>query len=475
MARRRPKSSGIFSKSIKTICWSVLVLGCAYYIYVNYIGFNPNRILSKSILQEKTFTTRPVEVISPRYKIKAYLLEEKNAPIISYSFMFKGAGYAADDKSQQGISGVVASMLTEGTTDLSSQAFKEKLEDYAIGISFSAGLNDFNGSLITTTKNQQQAYNLLKKVLMTPRFEEEDLSRIKLQLQKSFLLQKEHPQSLLNLQFAEYIYGDHPYGRNPLGEWEAINRLKPEDLFRYAETHFAQNNLLIGVAGDITPKALGNVLDYIFGELPHSTSINFVRTPEVDFTKSDKNIDYTIGGQNITRFASKGIARNDADFYPLYVANYIFGGSGLSSRLSKAAREEKGLTYSIYSYMSLADKSPLLQGSFSSTADKYDEVKQILQTEWNKFGQEGASEEEVSDAKNYLLASYNLRFSSISNLSDILLYMQKDNLGIDFLQNRNKNIKNISREKVNQAARKYFLPQGYVSVNIGRFEKDKEK
>lgn len=470
--RRRSRTSGLLSKTIQ---WGIFIalLGIgANYVYKQYFCFNSEKILAESILKEKTFSVDPVEVVSPKYKIKAYLIEEKTAPIISFSFMFKGAGRASEDKDKQGISGVTAAMLTEGTKNLTSQEFKEKLENYAIGISFSSGLDDFSGSMVTTSEHQEQAYALLKDVLLHPRFAEEDLSRTKLQLQKAFLLQKEHPQSILNLNFAKYLYQDHPYGRNPLGQWEDINKFSAQDLMDFMKTHLSQNNLLIGVAGDISAETLGHVLDNVFGSLPQNTAIGFVRNPEVDFKMADKNIDFAAGGQNITRFAAKGVSRNDEDFYPLYVANHIFGGSGLSSRLSKAAREEKGLTYSIYSYMSLADKSPLLQGSFSSTADKYAEVKNILQQIWNEFGQKGATEEEVKNAKEYLLSSYNLRFASVANLSEILLFMQKDNLGLDFLQKRNTYIQNISTKKVNEAAKKYFTPNGYISVNIGSFAKN---
>ena len=450
--RRRSKSSGIMTNILKWLTFSFLLFGGCWYFYKQYLSFNPEKILSESTLKEKTFSSKPIEVISPRHKIKAYLIEENHAPIISFSFMFSGAGRASDNKNQQGISGITATMLTEGTQNLTSQQFKEKLEDYAIGISFSSNLDNFSGSMITTGEHQEQAYRLLKDVLTAPRFDETDLNRIKQQMQKAFLLQKEHPQSILNLKFAEYLYGDHPYGRNPLGKLEDINKLKRQDLLKY---------LLC--------------FDEVFGALPQTTAIDFVRNPNVDFKKSDKNIEFASGGQNISRFAAKGVSRNDEDFYPLYVANHIFGGSGLSSRLSKAAREEKGLTYSIYTYMSMAEKSPLLQGKFSSTADKYQEVEDILHREWNKFGQKGATEEEVESAKKYLLASYNLRFASVANLSEILLYMQKDNLGLDFLQNINQNIKKISNEEVNKAAQKYFKPNGFVSVNIGSFTNNKEK
>ena len=127
------------------------------------------------------------------------------------------------------------------------------------------------------------------------------------------------------------------------------------------------------------------------------------------------------------------------------------------------------MTYGIYSYLSLADKSPLIRGGFSSTKDNYNKVVSILNEEWEKFGREGATKQEVEDAKNYLVSSYNLRFASVANLSEILVYMQKDNLGRDFLQKRNEYVKKVSIEDVNKAARRYFSTENKISVNVGQF------
>ena len=467
--RRRTKSSGWFLRLILCVAIGYGIYSGGRFLWQRKTTFNAEEILSQSVLQEKNFAHRPIEVVSPKYKIKAYLLEEKSNPIISLSFMFKGSGYAADDENKQGISNMVAAMLTEGTADLDSQAFKEVLENKAIGISFSASVDDFSGALVTTSKNKQEAFKLLQDIFVQPRFATEDLSRIKNQMQKALLLQKEHPQSKLRLATLQYVYGPHAYGRNPLGRAEDIAALSRKDLQQYMQTHMAQNNLLVGAAGDITPDELETVLDEVFGALPQTSALNFVRKAKPDFDRGEKNIDYPAAGQNISAFAAQGVARTAADFYPLYIANHIFGGSGLSSRLSKAAREEKGLTYSIYSYLSLADNSPLIQGGFSSTPDKFAEVKNIFAQEWNKFGKYGASKEEIAEAKNYLISSYNLRFSSISNLSDILLYMQKDNLGLDFLQERNNNIKKVSDKEINDAAAKYYQADKYILVNIGNF------
>ena len=469
MARRRYRSS-----SIKPFLFKITLLFCVlaggWLFYRNIFTFNPQRILDTSILKEKTFGAKPIEVISPRHKIKAYLIEDNTNPIISFSLLFKNAGWASDDANKQGLANITAAMLTEGAGNLDSQAFKETLENLAIGINFDASADDFTASMITTSENQQKAYKLFTDIITKPLFASKDMQRIKDQVQKSFIIQKEHPNSVLGLYFSEYLYKNHPYGRNPLGKWENINKLTANDLRNFISTHFAKNNLIIGVAGDISAEKLGTVLDYMFGSLPSNSSINFVRKTNIDFTHSPKNITLPqASGQNISAFASQGVARNHPDFYPLYIANYILGGAGLNSRLSLAIREKEGLTYSIYSFLSLADKSSLIRGGFSCTKENFNKVVSLLQKEWNNFGQNGVTKQEVEDAKKYLLSSYNLRFASIKNLSEILLYMQKDNLGLDFLQKRNENIKQVSIKDINRVAHKYFNTDKMLSVSVGQF------
>lgn len=464
---RRRKSSVLPSVLLILSLSAVVVYG-GWIAYKHFFGFNPDIILENSVLKEKTFEKQAVEVVSPRHKIKAYLLEDRTNPIISLSFMFKNSGLSADSDEENGISNLAAELLLDGTGSLDSQALKEKMENLAVGISFNAGRDDFSGSLVTTADNQETAYQLLKDILTNPRFEEKDLNRLKAQMQNAFLRQKEHPESVLSLEFSEFLYGSHPYARNPLGDWNAVKKVSPEALRRFVKERLTQNNLIIGAAGDISAEKLAKVLDDVFGVLPEKGSLGFVRNANVDFDGRVKNIEQQTG-QNISSFAVKGAARNNPDFYPLYVANHIFGGSGLNSKISKAAREEEGLTYSIYTYLSLADKSPLLQGGFSSTAENYPRVWEILNREWADFAQTGASKKEVDDAKNFLISSYNLRFASIGNLSEILMYMQKENLGLDFLQKRNENIRKVTKEDVDAAAKKYFTKDSMVSVNIGKF------
>lgn len=464
---RRPIYMRPSHRGLKLLLAVVIFLAGGYYLYKNFFAFDIQKVMDGSILKEKPFNADVKEIISPKYGIKAYLLEDHTNPIISLSFSFKNAGYAADNAGEQGTSVMTSALLTEGAGDRDSQAFKEILEDKAIGISFNADKDDFNGALITIKSNRNTAYALLRDVLSKPRFDAEDIERNKLQMLESLKRQKEHPESVLNLEFIKELYGNHPYGRNPLGVEEHIRKLNAEKLRKFVQNNFSRNNLIVGVAGDITAIEAKNMLDDVFGVLPENGKINFIRDAKINFDGHKKELKLA-SGQNVVMKAAAGVNRNDKDFYPLFIGNYILGGSGLNSKLSQEIREKRGLTYGVYSYLSLDEKSPLLLASFSATADKFAKADALFDDVWSNFGKKGISKAELENAKKFLTASYNLRFASIQSISDILTAMQKYNLGLDFLKKRNSYVEKVKLEDVNRAAAKYFNNK-LISVAVGSF------
>ena len=90
-----------------------------------------------------------------------------------------------------------------------------------------------------------------------------------------------------------------------------------------------------------------------------------------------------------------------------------------------------------------------------------------------KTGETGFTEEELRAAKDYLTASYNLRFASIAGISDMLAYMQKYDLGLDFLQKRNGYVEGVTAEQLNRAAKQYFN-NNLLQAGIGFFGKEGE-
>ncbi len=469
MPKRRYYQNRSKQGKLKYFVFGALLVAGAYFGYKTYFCFNPDRLVANSVLKEKTFDTQVQEVVSPKYKIKAYLFEDDTNPIIAVNFLFKNAGYAGNEEKKDGLAQMAASLLDDGTEKLNRVAYREELEKYAININFAAGRDDMSGALLTTKAQSGRAFGLLKDVLLTPRFDEEDINQVRQELLMGLKIQKEQPQSVLSLVANKELFGRHPYAKNPLGEAKDITKISRADLVSYVKDYFTRSNLIVSVAGDISASEVGKMLDNVFGNLPENGKMAFIRNADVDFAGQDINIAKDLP-QSIAFFVVPGVTRQSEDFYPLYVANDILGGSGLTSLLSLAAREKEALTYGVYTYMSLAEKAPLIGGSFSATPENFAKVKEIVNKEWKKIADKGVKKQEFEAEINYLLASYNLRFASISNIAEILSAMQKENLGIDFLQKRNDYIRNIKLQDVNMAAKKYFAKNPRF-IAIGNNEK----
>lgn len=438
----------------------------AWWGYKGYVNptFDADKIYTDSILKEKTFTKMPVEVVTPQ-GLKLWLIEDHEIPIVSMAFLFKKAGRGYDAQNQEGLAMLAADVLPQGAGKYNGHDYHETLELNGIALGFNVGLENFSGQITFPSANIGAAEDILSETFRAPLFPDDALKSSKQQFLTALAGQKETPQGELGLEFAKVLYGNHPYARNPLGNAQDIENLSREDLQNYIKTTLVKENLIIGIAGDINSERASELADNVFANLSSKSDVEELEAPKMNLQTKRHKIERKTA-QVTSSFAALGVTREDKDFYPLYIANYIFGGSGLTSRLSLEAREKKGLTYGIGTYLATDRKTPLILGQFSSTPENYEQMYQILLHQWQNFATNGVTKEELEAAKNYLLASYNLRFNSTDGLADMLVAMQQYNLGLDFLQKRNDYIKNITLKQVNKAAKRYFnnLP---MEVSIG--------
>jgi zinc protease len=232
--------------------------------------------------------------------------------------------------------------------------------------------------------------------------------------------------------------------------------------------------LVVGISGDVSEQEAAKLVDEIFKGLPLRYTGKSLPDVNIEFSKAEEHIDRA-SLQNIGLFFAKGPARLDEDFYPTIVATHILAGSSLNSRIHHKAREAEGLTYGVYGSWGGNDKINFISGEFSSTAENFDRLKQIVQEEWNNLGQSGVTDSEVEQIKNYMLAADALRYADIQNISETLVFMQKEKLGLDFLQKRNSYVQKISVDDVNQAAKKYFTPDNFRLITMGESKKEERQ
>jgi zinc protease len=242
--------------------------------------------------------------------------------------------------------------------------------------------------------------------------------------------------------------------------------IKLADLRVFAAQRIARDNLVVGIVGDITPAQTAAMLDKVFGGLPDKAAP--WKLPDVQAAPGKRTIviDKPVP-QSIIRFGHGGIKRDDPDFFAAYVMNYVLGGGGFESRLYEEVREKRGLAYSAWSYLSPMNAAGLVLGGAGTANERAGETVDVMRDVWRRMADKGVSAKELEDAKTYLTGSYSLRFTSSRRISSILVGIQLQRLGIDYIERRNGLIAAIDKVDVNRVAKKLLRPDGITLVVVG--------
>ncbi len=403
-------------------------------------------------------------VVSPG-GIEAWMVRDTSNPIIAFRFAFRGGG-ALDPDGKEGLASMVSALLDEGAGDLDSMAFQQTLEDRAIRLSFDAGKDSFGGNLTTLVKNRETAFRLLRLALTEPRFDDEPVSRIREQILAGLRRDLEDPDSISGRALFKALYPDHPYGRPTDGTIESVSAITATDLRTFVRERLGLDNLVVGVVGDITGEEVARVLDETFGRLPKTARPWSVPEVEPEAGRTiviDKDVP-----QSSVLFAGAGLKRDDPDYYTAFVMNHILGGGSFTSRLYSEIREKRGLVYSVYSTLHPMDHSALILGSAATANARVGETLRVVGEEWDRMAAEGISADELMDAKTYLTGSFPLRFTSNGRIASILVGMQIEELGIDYLDRRNALIEAVTRRDVKRVAARLLDRRRLITVVVGK-------
>ena len=397
--------------------------------------------------------------------IEAWFVQDATVPLIAMEYAFAG-GAAQDPAGKAGVGNMVASLLDEGSEDLDSKTFHERLDRRAIELSFASQRDNLRGSLRMLKDNKDEAFDLLRKALTSPRFDSTDVERIRNQVLAGLRRETTNPSSLAGRKFLELAYGDHPYARAANGTLQSVPKIEIADLKDYVGRVVARDGLRIAVVGDVDPDTLGKLLDKAFGGLQAKARLTPVadivaaKPPQRAFVPLDVP-------QTVITFGGPGIRRAEPDFMAGYVVNHILGGGGLSSRLYREVREKRGLAYSIYESLTWMQHSALFIGNTGTRADRAGDTIDAIEKEIQRMAEEGPTQKELDDAKSYLKGSQMLALDTSSKLAQALLQYQLDKLPIDYIEKRNALVDAVTLDDAKKAAKRLW-GEGLLTVIVGR-------
>jgi zinc protease len=405
-----------------------------------------------------------IEVKSPG-GITAWLIEDHTLPLIAVDFQFEG-GSALDPAGQEGRANLAMDLLDEGAGDLDSHAFKSRVEDLSVRLDFEASYDAVGGTMRTLSANADAAFDLLRLSLTSPRFDAVAIDRVKSQVAAELREGDQSPRVIADRIWWHTAFPDHPYGRRSAGTLVSLAALGAEDLHRFVSERFGRDKLTLGVVGDITPEQLKVLLDRTFGALPaHAATASVADTAAFD-QGAVLVVNRPIP-QSVVTFGEQGIKRDDPDWYAALVMNEILAGGGLTSRLTQEIREKRGLAYGVGAGLSPLRHAGILYGQVATRNDRVGDTIEILRAEWGRFRDNGPTQAELDAAKKYLIGSFPLSLDTTSRLAALLVSLQVEKLGMDYIAHRAAALSAVTVDDVRRVAKRLLDPDRLRIVIVG--------
>jgi zinc protease len=398
--------------------------------------------------------------------VPVWYVEDNTLPIVHLVLTFEGAGWASDPAAREGRAQIAAEALTRGAGEMSSFAFHRALQGHAIRFSVQAERDDLTVSIHTLKEQLPHAAHLLRLALTAPRFDAGEMAKLQAEQLASIRLREESPGALAARAFARAYFGDHPYGRDGMGTVESVSQLGDADAKAWAARYLTRVNMQVAAAGDIDAGELEDVLEPLVEHLPDAFF------PERDLPGSVKPEGRIVrvphgGPQSVVVFGGPGIARGDKDYYAAYLMNHILGSGSLSSRLMAEVRGKAGLVYGIGTGLSHGDAGDVIMGRFSTQNATVEEAITAVKQTVQALAQKGVSKTECEAAKREVIDRLAVELDSTSKLAQMVAMMMRQDLGRDYLQEREQLLQTVPCDAIQQAAQRWLATDGWVWAVVG--------
>lgn len=405
------------------------------------------------------------EVTTP-LGIKAWLVEDKSAPVVALSFSFAG-GTASDPAGQSGVTSLMAALLTDGAGPLDAQAFRRRQEDAAASLGFGASLDRLGGTLRVLSVNRNEGFELLRLALTQPRFDPDMVEQRRAQTIAQINQSEQRPQSVAARTLMATLFAGHPYAADPEGTRDDLKTLTPALLKRRAAALMLRSGLIVSAVGDIGEAELARQLDRAFGSLVVGTVPPLPPEWKPPVKPRTIIVERPVP-QSTAMMALPGIARDDPDWYAAVVMNHVLGGGGQQSRLFNEVRDKRGLAYGVSTALRTYKRAALMVISTASANERVAEAIRIIRAEFVRLRTEGITEQELADAKTYLNGALALSLDSSGSVASLLQSLQVDGLPSDHLTRRTALIGAVKLDDVRRVARRLLRDEAMTTVVVGK-------
>jgi zinc protease len=352
---------------------------------------------------------------------------------------------------------------------MNSEAIASAFE--STGAIFSTSVNKDKSSVslrsLADKKYLEPSVKMLLKILSDSVFPKSEVILQKERTLSSISEDKSDPSEVSSNLFFKEIYGNYAYGFPSIGSEESIEKIKRKDIINFYKENINSSNASIAIVSSLSKKDIINLSEKISKSLSFSSPKknvlnNFQKNNKKKYIFKKFNSEQAhiyIGGQSIKRGSKNHL--------PLYVGNYIFGGSGFSARLMKELRVKRGLTYGVYSYIyPMKNIGPFVVG-IETKAEQAQESVRLIHKMLKEFHANGPTDKELTHAKEAIINGFPLRIDSNQDILNYLSMINYYDLPINYLNTFIDKISKITKKDILRAFKEEIDVNNLITLVVG--------
>jgi predicted Zn-dependent peptidase len=313
---------------------------------------------------------------------------------------------------ENGISHFIEHLLFKGTERRTAFDIAKEID------SVGGTLNAFTGREYTCfyakviDKNLPLAIDLLSDIFLHSLMDVKDVEKERMVILQEIKMVEDTPDDYIHDIFNRACWGDHPLGFPIFGTSELVQSFTRDQIYQFLKENYQPSRIIICAAGNLRHQEVVDRFGETFGQLPKS---NKATTRVKPHSISTANISSRVLEQVHFCLGTRGLPYNHSLRFASYILNTILGG-GMSSRLFQEIRENRGLAYSVYSYLPSYIDSGLVVVYAGTNESSFQEVIELILKEFSRLKKEPFKNRELETAKEQLKGNLLLSLESSDNL-----------------------------------------------------------
>lgn len=386
--------------------------------------------------------------------VRVIVAPNRAIPLISADFRV-ASGSSSDPANRAGLASMTGDLLTRGTSTRSATEIASQIESLGASISSGAGVDSSAVSLQTRSDRVQEAFTVFADVARNPAFAAEELDRAKSQALDGLQVALSQPGSIAGYAMTRAIYGTTPYGA--IASPNSIGAITRDDMANYHRTYWRPDNAVLVITGDVSAEEGFGLAERYFGDWARPTTAMPARPDATAHAAPSRTIvvDLPDTGQAAVLMGLRGVARTDADYFPLLVANNVLGG-GYSARLNNEIRIRRGLSYGAGSSLQARMAPGPIVASAQTRNDAAVQVYDLMRTEVQRIATETAPASELTARKAVLIGNFGRTIETTAGLAGQISTFALYGLPPERLGTYVADITAVTPEQAQAAAHRYF-------------------